>query len=91
MYRAKQNFYAEASSDSLHEQDHSKNGLSAGTMSWSQSVSVQAPQGQPVQEEDPPSLHKVQKQLNMQNTTIYTWIQATERFAHSKYNWSRTK
>ena len=41
-------------------------------MSESVTVSVQGPQGQPVQKEDPLCLPKLQKQLNMQNTSIDT-------------------
>ena len=81
MSRPKLNFDAEASLDYLHEQDHSRNRPSAGPMS--ESVSVQGPQEQPVQEEDPLSLYKLQKQLNMQNTSRDTLTQATERLANS--------
>ena len=55
------------------------------------SVSVQGPQGQPVHQEDPLSLRKLQKQLNVQNTSIDMLTQATEKLANSKYTQSRTK
>ena len=53
----------EALSDSLHEQDHRP---SAGPMAMSESVSVQGAHGQPVHEEELLSLHKLQKQINIQ-------------------------
>ena len=52
---------------------------SAGPMS--ESVSVQ----------ELLSLHKLQKQINMQHTSIDTLTQATERLANSKYTQSRAK
>ena len=91
MSRPKLNSYAEASSDYLHEQDHSRNRPSAGPICESVTVSFQDLQGQPVQEEDSRSLHKLQKQLNMQNTSIDTLTQAIERLSDSKYAQSRTK
>ena len=84
MSRPKQSSELEALSDRLHEQDHRP---SAGPMS----VSVQGPHGQPVHEEELLSLHKLQKQISIQHTSIDTLTQAIERLANSKYTQSRTK
>ena len=86
MSRPKQSSELEALSDSLHEQDHRP---SDGPMS--ESVSLQGPHGQPVHEEELLSLHKLQKQINIQHTSIDTLTQAIERLANSKYTQSRTK
>ena len=85
MSRPEQNSELEALSDSLHEQDHRPSGP------MSESVSVQGPHGQPVHEEELLSLHKLQKQINMQHTSIDTLTQTIERLANSKYTQSRTK
>ena len=56
-------------------------------MSESVTVSVQGPQGQPVQKEDQLCLHKLQKQLNMQNTSIdtLTVCVATKAVKYAEY------
>ena len=90
MSRPKLNSDAEASLDYLHEQAHSRNRPSAAPMPESD-FSVQGrQQGQPVQQEDLLSLRKLQKQLKMQDISIDTLTQTTERLTNFKYTHSRT-